>query len=280
MVKILILIFLFFPNFVFADVPVKEIFNEEVWEDKVTINGIVAVRKTGRLIIKEGTEIKFVYLDEDGDGIGDGEIYVEGEILSLGSSINPVIFTTLDINVKPAMWKYVMVNHAKYAYFENTIFEGAFSGLQVHFSKAVIKNNIFRKNVDGFRFSTAQVYVCGNVMTKNRHGIRYEERDSKGKIEYNIIEKNDIGIFPVTACKDAVLFQFNIIKENGYNIKVGEEQKNKLSFKNNYFGTIFENEIKKTIYDSSYDKNLSTIKFKPFLKEKIDRSDFKCSENY
>jgi len=277
--KFLIFLILLFPCLSFAQIPVKEINGEEVWQGQVIIDGIVAVRNEGKLIIKEGTEVVFKTIDIDNDGIGDSELYVEGEIYVYGSENLPVIFTSDEPIKEPSQWKYVMVNHAKYAYFEYAIFESAFSGLQIHFSKGVVKNCIFRSNVDGFRFSTSNIYVCKNIMTKNKHGIRYEERDSKGIVEYNHIFDNEIGIFPVTACNDNVIFQYNVIEKNGYNIKVGDEQKKDLTFKKNYFGMIFEKDIKKTIYDKSYDKHLPKINFKPFLKKNVLRSNIKCLEN-
>ncbi|MCX7769670.1 MAG: hypothetical protein N2202_01150 [Proteobacteria bacterium] len=262
------------------NLPVKEIFTEEVWRGEILVEGVVAVRKEGKLTIEPGTVILFKSIDIDDDGIGDSELYVEGTIIAKGSKDAPIVFTSESNDKIPSSWKYIMVNHAKYAYFEHVLFEGAFSGLQVHFTKAIVKNSIFRNNVDGFRFSTANIYVCNNKMTKNRHGIRYEERDSKGIIEFNSIQENEIGIFPVTKCGDKVNFRYNNIEKNGYNIKVGDEQKENLSFKNNYFGMIFESEIRKKIYDKHFDKNLPIVNIKPYSKKPFLESDVKCLEEF
>lgn len=259
---------------------VKEITTEEVWKGRVFIEGIVAVKKNGKLIIEPGSEIIFKTIDVDDDGIGDSELYVEGTIIVKGKKDLPVLFTSDNDDKLPSSWKYVMVNHAKYAYFDYAIFEGAFSGLQVHFTKAIVKNSIFRNNIDGFRFSTSIIYVCNNKMTKNRHGIRYEERDSNGIVEFNSIFENEIGIFPVTKCRDKVNFRYNNIEKNGYNIKVGDEQKEDLSFKNNYFGTVFEREIRKSIYDKKFDKNLPIINIKPVSKKPFMECEVKCLEDF
>lgn len=281
--RFLFLIFLFFYplyDLYGNSLPVKEISDIEVWKGKVYIEGIVAVKKDAKLIIEPGSEIVFKNIDIDNDGIGDSELYVEGTIIVKGSKDAPVLFTSENVDKSPSSWKYVMVNHGKYAFFDYAIFEGAFSGLQVHFTKAVIKNSIFRNNIDGFRFSTSKIYVCNNKMTKNRHGIRYEERDSDGIVEFNSIFDNEIGIFPVTKCKNRVNFRYNNIEKNGYNIKVGDEQEENLAFKNNYFGMIFEREIRKSIYDRKFDKNLPIVYIKPFLKKPIVESEFKCLENF
>ena len=193
--------------------PVREIGYEEIWKGKVFITGIVAVKKNGKLTIEPGTEVIFKSIDIDDDGIGDSELYVEGTLIVKGTKDMPVIFTSDSQEKSPSSWKYVMVNHANYAYIDYAIFEGAFSGLQVHFTKAVVKNSVFRNNIDGFRFSTSNIYVCNNKMTKNRHGIRYEERDSQGIVEYNSIFENEIGIFPVTKCSIKLISGITIWKK-------------------------------------------------------------------
>jgi len=279
MKKILLFFSFIFINISFAmETPVKEIKGSEVWSGDVIIEGIVAVRKGAYLKIMPGTKVMFIAKDYDGDDIGDGEVYVEGEIECLGTKDAPIIFTVYKDAVEPAKWKYVMVNHAKKAVFDWTIFEGAYSGLQVHFSTATVKNCVFRKNIDGFRFSTSNIFVSGCKMTENKHGIRYEERDSTGTICGNEITDNEIGIFPVTKCKGKINFKLNNIYQNGYNIRMGDEQRDDLSFANNYFGSQLEREILKTIYDRKFDKNLPKVKYKPFLKKAVLLGEEGCLE--
>ncbi len=278
--RVLIILFIFlYPFLLFADeLKVYEIKGEEIWEKERIIDGIVAVRKSGKLIIKAGTRVIFLPIDVDKDDIGDGEIYVEGEIYIQGEKDNPVIFTAQSDNIEPGIWKYLMINHAKYAFINYAIFEGAFSGVQVHFTKAVVKNSVFRKNIDGFRFSTADVYVCNCVMRDNKHGIRYEERDSNGLIHYNEIKNNEIGIFPVIKSESKVRFEYNNIYDNGYNIKIGDDQKKDIIYANNYFGHDREKKIRELIFDKSKDKNLPRAKISPFLKKKIIIGEDKCLE--
>lgn len=274
--KKFLILFLFFPIILYSqNIKVYEIYKEEVWEGEKIIEGIVVVKEGAKLIIKPGTRVYFKQLDYDNDEIGDGELYVEGELNVLGEKEKPVLFTTSG-PVQPKSWKYVMLNHSKNSFINNAVFEGAFSGLQVHFSKVKIRDCIFRKNVDGFRFSTANIDVCGCTMTENKYGIRYEERDSKGFIRFCEITKNEIGIFPVTKGEGKVIFEMNNIYDNEYNIRMGDDQKKDLDFSNNYFGFKKIKDIKMTIYDKRIDRNLSSVKIKTFFKEKIKRRDLTC----
>lgn len=281
MIKKIILLVLLFSSLCYGEeIPYREIKGLEVWKGEVVIDGIVAVRKGGKLKILPGTHIAFVVKDYDGDGIGDGELNVEGQIECIGTKDAPIVFTAMTDKVEPSSWKYVMVNHAEKADFEWTIFEGAFSGLQIHFTNAKVNFCVFRKNIDGLRFSTVNIKVFNCMMIENKHGIRYEERDSTGIVCGCTITNNEIGIFPVTHCKGKLLFKFNNIYENEYNVKIGDEQKENLSFAYNYFGSRSYKDVRKTIYDKYYDKNLPTVKFKPFLKQKVKRGESLCSKDF
>ncbi|MCX7990497.1 MAG: right-handed parallel beta-helix repeat-containing protein [Proteobacteria bacterium] len=275
--KKILFFLLFIPSILYSgDIKIYEINGVEIWSGERVIDGIVVVKEGAKLIIKGGTKVYFKPFDTDGDEIGDGELYVEGEIYVYGEKDQPVIFTALADRVEPKMWKYVMVNHSRYAHIEYAIFEGAFSGLQVHFSKAKVRNSIFRNNIDGFRFSTANIDVCNCEMRENKYGIRYEERDSTGIIRYCNITGNEVGIFPVTKAEGKVIFSYNNVVQNEYNIRMGEDQKKDLDFSNNYYGFTNERGIRKTFYDRGRDKNLSTVKIRSFLKKKVTLGEDKC----
>ena len=51
---------------------------EETWRGTVRINGVVTVKKSGKLVIKPGTKVLFKRIDRDGDGIGDSELLFHG----------------------------------------------------------------------------------------------------------------------------------------------------------------------------------------------------------
>ena len=68
--------------------------NETVWSGEVTIDGVVTVKKSGRLVIEPGTRVLFVHRDHDGDGIGDSELLIEGALVARGTAESPIVFTS------------------------------------------------------------------------------------------------------------------------------------------------------------------------------------------
>ena len=234
---------------------------EMVWSGTVHIDGVVTVKKTGRLVIEAGTRIAFVPRDHDGDGIGDAELLVEGTLVARGTPEHPILFTSAARQPRPADWKYVYLDFSRESVLDHVIAEYAYSGLQVHFSRARVTNSIFRFNVDGLRFSTVNLVAAGNRMHDNRHGLRYEERNSQALIHHNDIRDNDIGIFVVTRSNDkARIAQNNIVNNRQYNVKLGWQQSGDVTLPSNWWGDTRVETIQKMFLDSQIDKNLGTIR--------------------
>ena len=233
---------------------------EVAWSGTVRINGIVTVKKEGQLIIAPGTEVIFDRFDRDGDGIGDGELLVEGTLLARGTAGQPIRFTSGEENPQPADWKYLYLDFAKRAEVAYVISEYAYSGIQVHFCKAVVANSVFRHNVDGVRFSTVNIKVRGNRIYDNRHGLRYEERRSEAVVVGNDIRNNDIGIFVVTRSEDkAKISGNNIVDSRQYAVKMGLTQKEDVTFPGNWWGTTNPAAIEELMFDQKQDETLGRV---------------------
>ena len=231
-----------------------------VWEGDIWIDGVVTVKKSGVLEIKPGTRVRFVPRDRDGDGIGDGELLVEGTLIAVGTPDAPIVFTSAAETQKPADWKYLYLDFAGPSEIRHIVSEYAYSGLQIHFSRARVTHSVFRYNIDGLRFSTVNLLAAGNQMHDNRHGLRYEERNSKAHIHHNDIRNNDIGIFVVTRSVGKALIERNNIVENKqYNVKFGWQQPEDISFPNNWWGTTDQEVIEATFLDSTMDNTLGRV---------------------
>ncbi len=232
----------------------------EVWQGDIHIRGLVTVKKGARLEIRPGTRVVFEKLDEDGDGIGDGEILVEGSLQARGTAEQPILLTSGAEDPQPMDWKFLYLDFAKNVEIDHLISEYAYSGVQIHFCKAKVTNSEFRYNVDGVRFSTVNIELANNYIHHNRHGIRFEERRGSGRVHHNQISDNQIGIFAVTRSENKTLFELNnLVNSSDYQVKLGIEQPYDLSFPRNWWGSTDSAALAESFFDRGYDRNLGRV---------------------
>jgi len=229
------------------------------WSGEVRIRGTVTVKKEGSLTILPGSRILFERVDNDGDNIGDAEIYVEGTLLAQGTAQEPILFSSAAAQPQAADWKFIYLDYARRAELAHIIAEYAYSGVQVHFCKASVLDSEFRYNVDGVRFSTVNIEIARNRIHHNTHGIRYEERRGSGSVHHNEIVDNEIGIFVVTRSDDRTLFRDNNIVSRHYNVKLGLDQPGDVTFPHNWWGTSETAAIRATLYDHAADAALGRV---------------------
>ena len=246
--------------------PVRGIDRDETWSGAVRVRGSVIVRKGARLTILPGTVVSFERIDVDGDGIGDSELYVEGEIVAEGTAGRPILFTSAEKAPAPRDWKYLFINLSSRAVLVHCVSEYAFSGVQIHFSRASVSRCVFRNCVDGLRFSTAEGTFERNRMTGNVYGVRYEERNSKVVLSRNDITGNKVGIFCVMESPGKIVIRENRIHGNAdYDFKLGNRQRADVPAPGNWWGTDDAAAIRSRIFDRRMEPELGEVLFEPFL---------------
>ncbi len=244
----------------------REIRGEESWRGGVTVDGVVTVRKGGSLTLEPGTTVRFVRRDLDGDGIGDAELRVEGWLRARGTPVAPVVFTSAQERPAPADWKFVIVDHGQGVEVANAVFEYAFSGVQVHYTRGSFTRIISRFNEDGFRFSTAPVVLTDSLLTENRHGIRFEERGAGASIRRTLITGNEVGVFAVVKAKGLTVFSDNVIEGNRlYNVKLGDLQRDDLPMGGNWWGGLRGDALLATFFDGRREPGLGKVLPDPLL---------------
>jgi ribosomal protein S12 len=241
---------------------------DTTWSGAVTIIGQTVVRRGVTLTILPGTVVKFEWIDDDGDEIGDGELTVEGRLIAKGTKDNVITFTSAQPNPKMKDWTFVQISVNKEALVEYCVFEYAFSGLQVHYSDAVIRDCLFRRNFEGVRFSTTDVRIENCDFIENYYAIRSEANGSRAHVTKNLFRNNDFAFFPVQKNGDTVKTYGNDIDESiHYNVKFGMNQKKDMDFANNWWGTADAAAIEETIWDGSREPGLGRVNFRPFLEK-------------
>ncbi len=238
----------------------------ETWSGAVTVDGVVTVRKGAALTIAPGTVVRFVRRDRDGDGIGDAEIRVEGRIAVEGEEKAPVIFTSAEEKPAPADWKFLIIDHGEGAEVRCALFEYAFSGVQIHYTRGTFSRIICRRNVDGFRFSTSPAVLEDALLTGNEHGIRFEERGAGAVIRRTVIRGNQVGIFAVTRCRGLTVIAGNRIEDNlEYAVKLGEKQTADLPLGGNWWGGRGGGQLAEAFFDGRREAGLGKVLPDPVL---------------
>ncbi|MHB8834610.1 MAG: NosD domain-containing protein [Candidatus Methylomirabilia bacterium] len=243
---------------------------DSVWRGEVTVVGQVVVKKGATLTIEPGTTVRFAWSDEDGNGIGDGELAVEGSLLARGTRERPITFTSAREQPAPKDWTFLIISTSRGSLVERCVFEYGFTGLQVHLSSVTVRNNRFRRNFEALRFSTSEIVVERNEIAGNTYGIRYESRGSSGTVTGNTIADNEYGFFPVVKNTSGVRIFENNIVNRGYNVKMGAEQREDLDFRGNWWGTAVPEAVAEGFFDKRQDGSIGRVLFEPFLKKAVE----------
>jgi hypothetical protein len=252
---------------------------DTVWKGNVTIKGKVSVKRGVTLTIQPGTVVKFNKIDRDNNGIGDGEIMVEGRIIARGTSRDRIIFTSAEKIPKAKDWSYVLLLATGadniFGYCE---FQYAFSGLQVHYSNANVTDCLFDKNYEGIRFSRTNIIMQYNSFLSNDIGLRYTMLEGKVIIENNLVSNNNVGVLfrrqhvnavdfdEMPKVSEQPLFRNNNIYNNReYNFKVGDGQSMDIDVMNNWWGEKQKERIEELIFDKKRDSSLGLAIYFPYL---------------
>lgn len=256
---------------------------DTVWQGEIIVNGVISVKRGATLVIRPGTTIRFNKIDRDKNGVGDGEILVEGRLIAKGTPEQRIIFTSAEDKPAASDWSYLQfLASNKGNIIEYCLFEYAFAGVMIHYADVKIDDTIFRNNNRGLHYNTVDLNVDHSTFIDNRIGIRFMRMEGKVKISNSLISRNDVGVLFVRQHVNAVNFDQlnngreapiyegnNIFDNRNYNFSLGEEQERDITVSGNWWGSASKNDIGERIYDQSKHASLSRIIFEPFLDEAV-----------
>jgi hypothetical protein len=178
-------------DFVYED---ETIFKDTTWSGTVLINGVLTVFENITLTIEPGTVIMFKKIDSNGDGFGENEMYIRGEVVAEGTKEKPIIFTSAETDKKPGDWIAInmMVSEGKRNVFKNCILEYAYNGFHAHFSDMNLIRCEVRNSFLAVQFQDSTVSIKGCRIHDNNQALQF--RDSTLKMEDTRIINNNIGI--------------------------------------------------------------------------------------
>jgi len=169
------------------------LFEDTVWEGDVLVDGILTVASGVTLEIRPGTRIRFTRSDNNTDGIGEHEIFVQGRLRAEGTADEPVLFTSAETSPAPGDWGAVnMMASEEGNRLAYCIFEYAYRGFHAHFSRAELMDDRFRHNVRGIQFQESTVDMRGCRIHDNINGMQF--RNSTVTMTDTIVADNYWGI--------------------------------------------------------------------------------------
>ncbi|MDD5759785.1 MAG: right-handed parallel beta-helix repeat-containing protein [Desulfobulbaceae bacterium] len=261
---------------------------DTVWSGTITIDGVVVVGRKATLTITPGTTILFKRRDVNHDGVGDSEIRVLGGVIAQGSAKQPIVFKSAETKPAPKDWSYLLIfTSGKKNRIEYCQFHDAFSGLQVHFSTALVQDCLFSHNLEGIRFGRAKLTLRHCLINENHIGVRFTRMEGPVEIQYNEINNNQVGIFLVPSGQNIVDFfepgrtgkpwneghldisANNIRMNSDYNLKLGAKQLWDLKITNNWWGIVTRADIRQTLFDQHRDPDLGRAIIEPTAPQTI-----------
>lgn len=183
---------------------------DESWEGRVLIDGTVMVAPGVVLTIRPGTQVRFVFRDSNGDGVGESELFIQGRISAVGERDRPILFTAAG-RQGPGRWGAIniMGSDVEENLFTWCRIESSYRGLHSHFSTFRVEHCSFRDNYRGLQFQESKAVIIGAAIFANSSGLRF--RDSRVVIEETRIAGNTLGL---QALRSQVSLSSSFVEDN------------------------------------------------------------------
>jgi len=240
------------------DVEIRE---DAVWDGRVVIDGSVKVDKGVTLTIRPGTDIAFVRRDADGDGLGDGTLVVEGELLAVGTRAEPIRFHSAAAHPRPGDWLEIRSDFSRNLQLRYCEIRDSAYTLHAHFTRGVIEDCTIHDNIDGCRLGQGN-FVIRNCLIEQNAGKGINFRNSDVEVAGNIIRDNGSGIFLFETDRPLKIHRNNLYR-NLENFRLGDFFSGDVQLAGNWWGTDDPQAAAATIYDRKRDPGLGVVAIKP-----------------
>jgi parallel beta-helix repeat protein len=125
------------------------------WDQDVIINGDVWIDDGVTLTINAGVTVSFLKIDQNQDGIGDIDFFIDGILQSNGTYENPVVFCSFEENPMPKDWGGIDFLNVD----ENEISNMTYTNIQ-HCNEGLMIQGI------ALHYNGGTVSTCGNIGIK------------------------------------------------------------------------------------------------------------------
>jgi hypothetical protein len=156
----------------------QTLWQDTVWQGEVLIDGVLTVAPEVVLEIRPGTRISFTFMDSNGDGIGEHEIFIQGRLDAVGTEENPIVFTSARRVPFAGAWGAInMMMSEGDNRLVHCIMEYGYRGYLAHFSSVAVTDCIFRHNVRGLQFQESTVTLRRCLILENFNGLQFRDSD-------------------------------------------------------------------------------------------------------
>ena len=173
---------------------------DTTWSGNILVAGDVYVEPGVTLTIAPGTIVKFKRIDETSDQnlfdidspyYPQAELIIRGRLIAKGTDKKKIIFTSAEIDARPADWGAVNFLGTDGSIIEYSKFMFAYNGVHAHGSSLQISHSEFVKNGVGVSFKSEEetlgvewfgkrssVTITSSVFTRNKGGIGFRNSDA------------------------------------------------------------------------------------------------------
>lgn len=117
----------------------------QVWAGTILVTGDVRLLPGHTLTVVAGTSVQVVRVDQDGNGIGDYDIVINGELRVQGEPDAPVVFTVFGADDRaPAAWQGLDLNGDRPSSVRHAVVEFAHTGIMVR-DDSVIEDTLVQQ---------------------------------------------------------------------------------------------------------------------------------------
>jgi parallel beta-helix repeat protein len=166
---------------------------DTIWQGRIAIDGAIRVPEGARLIILPGTLIEINRRDENGDGIGENGLLIQGLLVAKGTKERPIVFRSAEKDKRRGDWDAINIMNSDGV--QNLVeycqIEDAYRGIHFHFSNIAIRESVLKNNYRALQFQESTAEITGNQIYGNTHGI--QARDSEITFANNAVFNNVTG---------------------------------------------------------------------------------------
>lgn len=220
------------------------------WSGRVVVERTVAVPAKTTLTVDPGTTILFARATG---------LNVQGRLLAQGRKDARIRFTAAE-GREPESWDEIRLEYAEGSRVTNSDFEYATWGIHSHFTAMPVLGCSFRNNSGGLRFRSGPLQIRNSLFQENGIGIRAYL--GRAEITSNVIIRNEKGIFVREQGGGLTIEGNNISGNTGYNIYVGDFNREDIQAAGNWWGMADPAE---TIFDARREPGIGTVQYDPVL---------------